>query len=588
LAAAQECQAAAWKFIITNSIDLSHIIATKFAEEMLPHPAAFGAAALGAAGADGEGTAAAMYYPPVVRALTYNLFIRAPAPQFTHNTDNDRKDERLRRFVEHLERYEIICLQEVFGAFSKRRSWLITVAARLGFQASHYSSTNVWPRFLFDGGLLILSRLPMVKKSSVVFEPGTHLDRLSAKGALHVKLQCGPAGPYLHVCTTHLQSTYSEESATQSCSTRHRQLAQLIEFLREATSDGASEKGPRRHWPMLLCGTLNFNGRQGPMQGSHSAEYCSVIDTLRRELGEVRDLLYDVLGSHPVTYADTRFVSSGEVPAERVLTNSNVYSSDSLKRQCLDYMFFFPPQPDTSASDSSGQRSPDPLVPATCQVEKFQVDRAKDIGAPITQLSDHYGVEATLAVIATSSPAEQVQTQRPFRATDAADSEPHFVALGLTSKEEVGLHCGAASAAAVGADVESPGSPGDGVESPRCSQGAAPGSASADTTAMAQPEQHASEEAELLLSGPSVAEAELDQTSAAQNHLAALSLAAQELLRGEPCCGTAKAGREEPWSTPPLGACHLCGAEADDAGLMAEGGREPAGQEAIGLQAKPG
>ena len=28
------------------------------------------------------------------------------------------------------------------------------------------------------------------------------------------------------------------------------------------------------------------------------------------------------------------------------------------------------------------------VVPATCRVEKFLVDRAQDVGAPVTQLSD--------------------------------------------------------------------------------------------------------------------------------------------------------------------------------------------------------
>merc|ERR1712079_512997 len=96
---------------------------------------------------------------------------------------------------------------------------------------------------------------------------------------------------------------------------------------------------------------------------------------------------------------DTRLTCSGEVPVEKVLTNSSVYGNDMFKRQCLDYMFFFPNQPDDSGCKGD-TCMPEPIVPATCQIKKFLVDRTKDIGAPITQLSDHYGVEATLAVIA--------------------------------------------------------------------------------------------------------------------------------------------------------------------------------------------
>jgi len=435
LAAAQESQASAWKFLTGNKIDLSQIVATKFAEEMLPHPAAFGTATADAA-TDGE-----HYYPPVIRMLTYNIFMRAPAPGFAHNTGDDRKDERLTRFVEHhLRNYDVVCLQEMFGSFSQRREWLLGEADRLGFHDKHASSTSVRPRFIMDGGLLILSRLPMVSRVSLTYDVGAHLDRLSAKGALLATLRCGPAGPLLHVCTTHLQSTYSEESAAHSSAVRHQQLTQLVGFLREQTHD-ATGSGTRRRrgWPLILCGTLNFDGRQSATQGSHSEEYCAVVEFLRSELGEVRDLLYDTVGSHPVTYADTKITSAGEVPSERVLTNTSVYTTPGFKRRCLDYILFFPPEsvvesleePSISTSSDGAENEPhasqirikpppEPVVPATCQVEKFLVDRAKDVGAPITQLSDHYGVEATLAIITEACGMHDTQ-QAPTSPSDGKE-----------------------------------------------------------------------------------------------------------------------------------------------------------------------
>ncbi|CAE7384023.1 unnamed protein product [Symbiodinium sp. CCMP2456] len=441
LTEAQSGQVASWKLLTANAIDLSSIVPTKFAEEMLPHPAAFGTA-------PPLPTERAADFPPVLRLLTYNLFLRAPAPQFTHNTDNDRKDERLCRFVEHLARYDLLCLQEVYGAFSQRRDWLINVAKRFGLKDSYRSSTGVRPRFIVDGGLLILSRLPIVFKSSLTFDPGTSLDRFSAKGALYAKVQCGPTGPFLHVCTTHLQSTYSEDSLQSSQAIRHKQLMSLVNFLREQTDDTMSETGKsRRRWPLLLCGTLNFNGRRGLMDGGHSAEYRAVMQLLRDELGEVRDLLFDVCGTHPVTYADTRLTGNGEVPVERVLTNAHVYNSDVLKRQCLDYMFFFPYCPAQDAEENEEDASMlEPVVPATCHVEKFAVDRSKDVGAPVTQLSDHYGVEATLAVI--ESPA-YLAAERPTQRSRGFD--PPVLSRGAKAADEGYAPCqdGKAGTAAV-------------------------------------------------------------------------------------------------------------------------------------------
>merc|ERR1719359_984824 len=96
-------------------------------------------------------------WPSFLRVLSYNIFLRPPAPLFTHNTDDDRKDERLSRFVkQHLQNYDLVCLQEAFGAFSTRRDGLIVRAAKKGFHHWHKSSTNVRPQFLIDGGLLIL------------------------------------------------------------------------------------------------------------------------------------------------------------------------------------------------------------------------------------------------------------------------------------------------------------------------------------------------------------------------------------------------------------------------------------------------
>ena len=50
-----------------------------------------------------------------VRTLGYNLFMR-PSLWFVRNNDSDHKNERLAAFTaRHLEHFDIICLQEMFG-----------------------------------------------------------------------------------------------------------------------------------------------------------------------------------------------------------------------------------------------------------------------------------------------------------------------------------------------------------------------------------------------------------------------------------------------------------------------------------------
>lgn len=80
-------------------------------------------------------------------------------PPLIHNNGNDFKDERLEEFIKVSKNYDIICLQEMFGAWSDRKDILIEKAREAGFL---YHATTAKPptlsHLLIDGGLLILSK----------------------------------------------------------------------------------------------------------------------------------------------------------------------------------------------------------------------------------------------------------------------------------------------------------------------------------------------------------------------------------------------------------------------------------------------
>lgn len=91
-----------------------------------------------------------------VKILTYNIFLRPPPVK---NNDNDWKDERLADFIKLLDLFDIICLQEMFGAFNNRKQELIKYANKSGlFFYCDSPSPSFFSKFLVDGGLLILSR----------------------------------------------------------------------------------------------------------------------------------------------------------------------------------------------------------------------------------------------------------------------------------------------------------------------------------------------------------------------------------------------------------------------------------------------
>jgi hypothetical protein len=57
-----------------------------------------------------------------IKLLTYNLFMRPPPVKTNHS---DHKNARLRNYISHLDKFDIICNQEVFSTFNSRKQQLI-------------------------------------------------------------------------------------------------------------------------------------------------------------------------------------------------------------------------------------------------------------------------------------------------------------------------------------------------------------------------------------------------------------------------------------------------------------------------------
>lgn len=110
--------------------------------------------------------------PP--RVLTFNMFMRPPGIK---NNENDFKNERLDYIVQNiLPDYDIITIQEAFAYANRRIDKLLAAAFKQGFYY-HVSSARHYPWDLGgDGGLLILSRYPIVKSDRIEFPRGVHSD----------------------------------------------------------------------------------------------------------------------------------------------------------------------------------------------------------------------------------------------------------------------------------------------------------------------------------------------------------------------------------------------------------------------------
>jgi endonuclease/exonuclease/phosphatase family metal-dependent hydrolase len=139
-----------------------------------------------------------------IRILNYNIFIRPP---LIKNNEDDWKDERLDDFIKEMHNYDIICLQEMFSSFSFRKLKLISEAVKQGFFFYVESDTpSMTSMCLVDGGLLILSRFPIVNYCYSGYSDGVDVDQFVNKGALYAQIRVRDSN--LHLFVTHLQASY--------------------------------------------------------------------------------------------------------------------------------------------------------------------------------------------------------------------------------------------------------------------------------------------------------------------------------------------------------------------------------------------
>mmetsp|Transcript_25463 Transcript_25463/g.39905 ORF Transcript_25463/g.39905 Transcript_25463/m.39905 type:complete len:257 (+) Transcript_25463:135-905(+) len=242
--------------------------------------------------------------------------------------------------MNHAAEYDIICLQEMFGAFSWRRAKFIAEAKNLGF-CHHFSSPvgmqTLLGGFLVDGGLLILSKFPFAAQRCLTFSRGNHSDAVAAKGALYVLIQPSP-GQFLHIFNTHPQASYPEEGAypamtgeEKSCKARRQQIAELVEFMSQCVRE---RNCSQQQESIVLMGDLNVNARTSAENPASSVEYSMLKSSLGR-LGIAQDLVLAHTGEHPVTFGDVEETGGFRKPKEVVLTEA----SERMTQQSLDYIW---------------------------------------------------------------------------------------------------------------------------------------------------------------------------------------------------------------------------------------------------------
>jgi endonuclease/exonuclease/phosphatase family metal-dependent hydrolase len=362
-------------------------------------------------------------------------------------------------------KFDVVILQEMFEA-GPRQKRFVREAHAMGFR---YHCGSVWPRLLdsrlIDGGLLILSRFPIVERDQLAYSQGAGSDGICAKGVLYARIQLSPdLSDSLHVFTTHTQAGDNQKEY----SIRLAQLQEMHHFIARTIREDPGV-------PVLITGDFNLDARHDLVHDAQSglaistrckeskiyqqltADFERVVREARlnvaRETGKTVDvatnLLIDLmkrcdttkLGDeiHPITNGDGH--------------SSLVHKMDPLSPdkdgKCIDYMFFFPgvsenspaatfsaPSTTTSTASTNGEGDGErasfeslasPRFRLTlvekgttvdhCTVKELtQVGDAEDYSdggdhtgrrlrrqrLPITHLSDHYGLRAQFLLETTS------------------------------------------------------------------------------------------------------------------------------------------------------------------------------------------
>jgi len=341
-----------------------------------------------------------------INVLTFNIFVRPP---MINNNGDDFKDERIQEFFKIAHKYDVICLQEMFNAYSSRRELFIDRAYKAGFR--YYAAApkpSTLSYHFIDAGLIVLSRYPIETSEFCPFPPGHGVDYFVQKGILYAKIKVGNAS--LHVYNTHGQANYDPNPMTAFL-IRTEQLLTFQKFIKSTLTKNQYVPGDLA----LLMGDYNVDSRSNHRFHSQAVsdvpglkglgcltklttfgEYDALLSVLSdNHNDEIEDLLYKDLGEHAITFGDSAVVNENEVvPLETVLTTKKDWGSN----QCLDYIFSFVPkdlvqEPTTPEKLKSSALEKLSVVDGTTKVEKFLVT-----GQVFDQLSDHYGIQVTVAL----------------------------------------------------------------------------------------------------------------------------------------------------------------------------------------------
>lgn len=205
-------------------------------------------------------------------------------------------DARLGELPKHLKGYDAILLQEVFAG--SRDGFLDALAVEYPYQTAILNAPGI---NLFDGGVLIVSRWPIVRSAEYAYPDCTGTDCFAEKGVVYAEII--KQGKAYHLTSTHTASFDSDEARAL-----RQQQFQQIRALADAQAIGPQDA-------LLMGGDFNVNKLKFP--------------------GDYADMLYHLAATDPVS---TGYTAATFDP--RVNQNAGAAFSGGDAVEYLDYVVF--------------------------------------------------------------------------------------------------------------------------------------------------------------------------------------------------------------------------------------------------------
>ena len=178
--------------------------------------------------------------PDELNIISYNLFFLSELLNNIHF--NSERAEEIGKWIRNSE-FDIITFQETWD--NKAMSKLLK-EVKEDYPYCLISKPSAPIDKVMSGGLSIISKYPIIKSNSVIYENCSDEDCIAAKGAIHVLVQISK-NSYINIVTTHLNAFNSSENIES----RKLQILELNQFIANIdTTTG----------PLVITGDFNIDG----------------------------------------------------------------------------------------------------------------------------------------------------------------------------------------------------------------------------------------------------------------------------------------------------------------------------------------